>query len=136
MRLESHRVGLALDVRTVRVEDEPLVPPIHPRGQAEGLEEVERGSNEVLRDRALLEHLELRAHQEPAVERRDRCRERERLDEHRHPARGAAARHREQDSRFVQALYRLDRTRGQLLLLRDEGAVDVREDEPDHLSAR
>ena len=123
-------------MRPVRVADEPLGALIHPDAQRGRLEELDRRRDELLADDALLDHLHPGLDDETAVERRDRRPKRERLDEHRHAARRPPARHREVDPRVVQLVHRLDRAIGEHLLLRDERAVDVREQQLDHFIAR
>ena len=67
--------------------------------------------DELVRDDALLDDVMVGLDDEPAVEGRDRRRERERLDEHRHPARRPAARHREVDAGVVERVHGRDRAR-------------------------
>ena len=127
---------LPVDVRSIRVEHEPVGAPIHPNGEPERLDELDGRRDEIATDDALLDDLEVGLDDEPAVEGRNRRREREGLDEHRHAARRPPARHGEVDSGVVERVHGGDRARRQLLLFVDEGSVDVGEHEPDHFSDR
>jgi hypothetical protein len=135
-RRELHRLRLMRDVRAGRVADEPVGAPVHPDVELEGLEQLEYRCDELVRDDSLLEHLHAGLDDEASVERGERRRERERLDEHRHALRGAAARHREADAGLVERVDRLDRARGERLVHADECPVHVGEQEADHFVAR
>ena len=111
-RLELHGVRLAVDVRPVGVAHEPVGAAVDPDREPEGLEQLDRRRDEVVGDRALLDHVEVGLDHETAVEPGERRTDRERLDEHLHPARRAPARHREVDPGVVQRVHRLDCDRG------------------------
>ena len=69
--------------------------------------------------------------EEAAVERRERSREPERLDQHRHAARRAAAGDREEDPGLAQLRDGGDCSVGEHLVRGDERAVDVSEKQSD-----
>ncbi len=115
------------DMRAVEIAHEPVGTPIDPDAEPEGFEQRDHGGNEVVADDLLLDHIQLRVDDEPAVERRERCPKSQRLDEHGHAPGRAAAGDCKADSRVVQRVDSLDGARRQRLVRRHERPVDVRE---------
>ena len=120
--------------RRDRARTSPLL--VDPDGEARGLEELDRPRHERVRDRALLDDVDLRLDDEAAVEAGQRRTQRERLDEHLHPPRRPPARQRRSGCPRRAARARPRRCAAPAPSWRDERPVDVREQELDHFMAR
>ena len=77
------------------------------------------------------DHGHVGLHEQPTVERSEWCVELQRLDQHRHAPWRATTRHREADPCPSQRADGRDGTRGEDLVLGDQGAVDVGQQELD-----
>jgi hypothetical protein len=129
--LELHRPRLTVDVWGLDVPYEPVRAPIEPDVQLERLHQAGDLRHQVLREDVLFQHLHVWFDQEPPVEGRDRRRQGEWLDEHLHAARRTTAGDGEVHAGVAEAAYRLEGALREDLVLRDERAVDVREEQPD-----
>jgi hypothetical protein len=131
LRLEPDRRGFLGHVRALRVRDIPVGAAVNPGVQAERLVQVGHGHHQFFGDHALLDHRHVRIDQYPAVERGDRGRDGQRLDEHGHAPRRTAAGDGEQDPGLAELVYGFDGPVGQDLVRGHERAVDVRQKQPD-----
>ena len=130
-RREAHRVGLFGDVRDVRVAQQPFGAAIQPHVELVFADQLDDRLDQPRIDRAFLDHRHVRPRVQAAVERRQRQRQLQRLDEHLHPARRAPARHGELHAGVFQRMHRRDRPVGQLLVVGHQRPVDVGEHELD-----
>ncbi len=120
---------LVRDVFTIRVVDQPFVGGEEPDVGAELPEDLQRSFGGVRRDQVLLDRMHLGIDDRGAVERTDRQPERQRLDQEPHADRGAAGGDGEADAGLVQPLHRGLRALRQRLVLGQQRAVDVGDDQ-------
>ena len=71
-RLELHRLGLAVHVRAVGIDHEPVRPTVEPGVEAERCEQLHGATDQLVRDDPVLDDAHVGLDDEPAVERRDR----------------------------------------------------------------
>src|SRR5262245_48717818 len=121
---------LEADIFAVRIACQPLVAGEQPDVDAELFEQVDRTPGDIGRQEVLLDRLQLRVDDRAAVERAKRQRQRQRLDQEIHADGGAAGHDGEADTRRAQPADRSPGCVGQTLVLGDQRAVDVGNDEP------
>src|SRR5262249_26368026 len=137
LKLDSRRFPFGM--RSIRIRDVPLGVAVDPRVETVPANRVDHGRRYVGRDRPFFDDGQVGLDDDPAVERRHRPVDLERVDQHAHAARRPSARDREERAALVRPLDRLDRARRQRLALRDERPVDVRKQRRDrgrHLAIR
>src|SRR5947209_9186471 len=123
--------GLVRDVRTLGIEDHPLIPDEQPAIDCICSEHLDRRSGGLGRNELLLDDAEIRRDDGAAIVAAEGQCEAQWLDQHTQPERRAAAADRKPYAARMQTLDRGNRARRQDLVGRDERAVDIGDDERD-----
>ena len=124
-RIEFDGIAFVRHVFAVVAANDPLLVGEQPDVDAEFVQHLDAAPGCSGRDQMLLDRLQLRIDDRTAVERPDRKRDAERLDQKPHADRRPAAGDGKTDAGIVQPLHRALRAIGQTLVVGHQGAVDV-----------
>ena len=127
MRRELDGPFLAVHVRAVTLVDEPVVAPVNPDVELVLLDDLDDRLDHVLPEHVFGDDGEIGFDEQAAVERGDGRRDRQRFDEHLHPARRPPAGDGELDPGVAHFFDGLLARVGEDFFLGDEGAVHVGE---------
>ncbi len=122
----DHRL-LVLDMRRMRIADQPVRAGIDPRIETVLQDDLDRLFRAFDRKDVLFDDRHVGLDEDRAVESADRRLERQRLDQHRHAARRPPARDGKRDSCVLNRFDRRPRSRGQHLVFGQQRAVHIRD---------